>query len=306
MGLERIIEINTNNRHLSLERGFMKVEEKGEIIIKIPLNDIAAVIVSAQGITYSNSLLVSLSERGAIMVFCGKNYTPAAFLWSVDGNFRQAARIEAQINATKPMGKGLWKQIIQAKILQQAAVLKALNKPFMPVKSLSHQVRSGDPSNIEAQAAKRYWQLLFGNEFRRNKELGGINSLLNYGYTIIRSATARAIMGAGLHPSLGVHHANAGNAMRLVDDLIEPFRPFVDISVYHLQAQRKEEVNPETKKVLASVLEVASFSHKGVTPLRNAINNAATSLAMIYEGLAESLEFPSFKIELSSAILCPV
>lgn len=303
MGLERIIEINRNNRHLSLDCGFMKVEEKRDVVTKIPLNDIAAVIVSAHGITYSHPLLVALADRGAIMVFCGKNHMPVAFLCSVDGNFRQSARINAQINATKPMRKSLWKQIIQEKILQQARVLQGLNKPFMPVKALAHKVRAGDPCNIEAQAAKRYWSLLFGQDFRRNKELGGINSLLNYGYTVIRTATARAIMGSGLHPSLGIYHSNAGNAMCLVDDLVEPFRPFVDMCVYHLHLQHKEVVNSETKKILAGVLDMASFSHKGVTSLSNAIQNASTSLAMIYEGLGEKLEFPSFKIDSLSSTL---
>jgi CRISPR-associated protein Cas1 len=288
----RIVEIATDGRHLAIHRGFMLVSAGKEEVARIPLDDIDAVIANAHGLTYSNNLLVELSRRGAIMVFCGANHNPAAFLWSLDGHHLQAARMNAQLAATTPKAKQLWKQLVQSKIIQQAAVLEALAKAHAPVKALAAKVRSGDPDNIEAQAARRYWQLLFNSDFRRDRNADGINALLNYGYTVLRATVARSLMAAGLHPSIGLHHSNQFNPMRLADDLMEPFRPFVDIAVYRLTESGASEVDPEAKKILAGIMDKDMATARGAIPLKAAVQDMASSLGMIYEDKAERLVLP--------------
>lgn len=289
----RIVEIAKEGRHLAVSRGFMSVSADGEEIARIPLDSIAAVIANAYGLTYSNNLLVKLAEHNAILVICGPNHAPAASLWATEGHHMQSARIEGQVRQTLPKSKQLWKQLVQAKIGQQAAVLKAVGQPHAPVAALVRKVRSGDPENIEAQAARRYWKTLFGKDFRRDQSGDGQNALLNYGYTILRATVARAVMAAGLHPSIGLHHANQFNTMRLVDDLIEPFRPFVDFAVFNLLKKNMDNVNPETKRILAGLPEMEVLKLSGATAMRTAINDMASSLGLIYEGRDSGLDLPN-------------
>ena len=165
-------------------------------------------------------------------------------LLSIDGNFQQAKRFDAQVAASLPLTKRLWAEIVKSKLQQQAAALEATGAPAIPLSALVKKVRSGDPDNYEAQGARRYWGLLFGDDFRRDQQTGGINSMLNYGYTVLRATTARAVVAAGLHPTLGLHHSNEGNAMRLVDDLMEPFRPVIDLKVWQLNRQGETFITP--------------------------------------------------------------
>ena len=253
----RIVEIADDRRHLFVNRGFMVVRDtEGERkeLGQVPLDDIAAVIANAHGITYTNNLLVALAERGAPFVLCAANHNAVGMLLTLDGHHVQSKRIEAQIKASLPMHKRLWAAVVKSKLEQQAAALEAAGAPTAPLSALVRKVRSGDPDNVEGQGARRYWNLLFGNSFRRDQDGDGVNALLNYGYTIIRSATARAVVAAGLHPSIGLHHSNDGNPMRLVDDLMEPFRPIVDLKVWQLQHAGEEQVNPETKRALVRTL----------------------------------------------------
>jgi CRISPR-associated protein Cas1 len=213
-------------------------------------------------------------------------------LLSLDGNHYQAKRIEAQIAANQPTHKRLWAAIVRSKLEQQAAALEAVGKPIAPLAALVAKVKSGDPENLEAQGAKRYWCLLFGDSFRRDQEAGGINSLLNYGYTVLRAATARAVVAAGLHPSIGLHHSNDSNAMRLVDDVMEPFRPVIDLKVWQLQAQSEGHITPETKRALVRTLYDDMQTSHGSTPVMVCIQKLAISLAQVYLGEREKLELP--------------
>lgn len=298
MSTGRIVEIATDGRHLAVHRGFMTVTADREEIARIPLDDIDAVIANAHGLTYSNNLLVELAKRGAPMVLCGPNHSPAAFLWAADGHHMQSARIEAQMNASQPKSKQLWKQIVQAKIGQQAALLESLGLPFAPVKALIPSVRSGDPDNIEAQAARRYWPLLFGTDFRRDRNSGGMNALLNYGYTVLRATVARSIMAAGLHPSIGLHHSNQFNPMRLADDLMEPFRPFIDSVVFQLLNDGQDDVTPDTKSAMALTMNIEVMTGHGATALKTAVQDMASSLGMIFENKAEKLILPVAQLPL--------
>src|SRR5690606_17309243 len=253
----RIVEIADDRRHLFAHRGFMVVRDtEGERkeLGQVPLDDIGAVIANAHGLSYTNNLLVALAQRGAPFVLCAANHSPVGMLLSTDGNYEQSRRIDAQLSAKRPVHKQMWAAIVRSKLEQQAAVLEAIGAPSMPLLALARRVKSGDPENLEAQGARRYWGLLFGAEFRRDQGAGGINSLLNYGYTVLRSATARAVVGAGLHPSIGLFHSNAGNPMRLVDDLIEPFRPVIDLRVWLLQKNNEINVTPAVKRALVQTL----------------------------------------------------
>lgn len=291
----RIVEIADDRRHLSLLRGFLVVESTGpgsEELGRVPMDDIAAVIANAHGLSYTNNLLVALAERGIPFVLCAANHNAAGLLLPVEGHSQQAGRMHAQLTASRPLQKQLWASLVRAKLAQQAWVLAQSDKPTAPLTALIARVRSGDSGNVEAQAAQRYWPLLFGSAFRRDRAAEGVNSLLNYGYTVLRAATARAVVAAGLHPTLGIHHHNAGNAMCLVDDLMEPFRPLIDLTVWQLQQQGIESVGPESKRALAHVLYQDIASGLGRTPVMHGIQQLATSLAQVFVGERMELELP--------------
>lgn len=287
----RIIEIAQDNRHLAADRGFMVVSEEKAEIGRIPLDDIAAIVTHAHGLTYSNNLLTALAKRQIPFVLCDASHSPVAILWAVDGHHLQGGRIQAQLEATRPMTKRLWQEVVRAKISQQASVLHLLGK-VAPLLPLVGKVRSGDPDNIEAQAARRYFPALFGRDFQRDRSLPGINGLLNYGYTVLRAATARAIMAAGLHPSLGIHHRNSFNAMPLADDLMEPFRPVVDWEVYRLCREGISEVTPDARKRLALLMYHDLKTDQGTSPLFHCLHQLTLSLAQNYLGERQGLALP--------------
>jgi len=288
----RLVEVATDGRHLSIHRGFLVINEQGAEIGKVPLDDIAAVIANAHGLTYSNNALVELSGRGIPIVLCGPNHMPAAIVWPVDAHHMQTGRMNDQISATLPLKKRLWAQLVRAKILGQGATLAAIGAPHGGFYLLSRKVRSGDPENVEAEAARRYWPLLFGGEFRRDKDGPGINGLLNYGYAVLRAGLARAVMAAGLHPSFGLKHSNRSNPMVLIDDLMEPFRPNVDREVCRLVQTGAREVDRDTKPALARIMVLDLPTNVGLSPLMVCAERLAQSLARAYAGEGDVLDLP--------------
>jgi len=291
----RIVEVADDRRHLFMHRGFMVVQDtEGERkeLGQVPLDDIAAVIANAHGLSYTNSLLVALAERGAPFVLCAANHNAVGMLLPIDGNFEQARRIDAQIAASLPTHKRLWAAVVRAKLEQQASALDATGAATAPLTALVGKVKSGDPENIEAQGARRYWGLLFPTGFKRDQNAAGINALLNYGYTVLRATTARAVIAAGLHPSIALHHSHAGNAMRLVDDLMEPFRPVIDLKVWQLWRNGEEHVTPDTKRALVRTLYDDMQTDSGATPVMVCAQRLATSLAQVYLGERNRLDLP--------------
>ena len=291
----RIVEVADDKRHLFLNRGFMIVQDTAgdrKELGQVPLDDIAAVIANAHGLSYTNNLLVALAERGAPFVLCAANHNAVGMLLPIDGNFEQAKRIEAQIAASQPTHKRLWAAVVRSKLEQQAAALEATGAPTAPLAALATKVKSGDPENLEAQGARRYWGLLFGEGFRRDQDGPGLNALLNYGYTVLRAATARAVIAAGLHPSIGLHHSNDNNAMRLVDDVMEPFRPVIDLKVWQLRRSGEELVTPETKRALVRTLYDDMQTDAGATPVMVCMQKLATSLVQVYLGERDKLDLP--------------
>lgn len=288
----RVIEIATDGRHLSVDRGFLIVSEQGDEIGKVPMDDVAAVVANAHGLTYSNNLLVKLSERGIPVVLCGANHMPAAIVWPVDAHHIQTGRMNDQVGASLPLKKRLWAQVVRAKIQAQGATLAAVGAPHGGFYLLSRKVRSGDPANVEAEAARRYWPLLMGADFRRDKDGGGVNGMLNYGYAVLRAGVARAVMAAGLHPSFGLMHANRSNPMVLVDDLMEPFRPTVDREVWRLVKAGMLEVDPGAKAALARIMVIDLPTTFGLSPVMTCAERLAQSLARAYAGEANALDLP--------------
>lgn len=291
----RIVEVADDKRHLFLSRGFLVVQDtdgERKELGQVPLDDIAAVIANAHGLSYTNNLLVALAERCAPFVLCAANHNAVGMVIPIEGNYQQAKRYDAQIAANQPLIKRLWAEIVKSKLQQQAAALEAAGAPHIPLQALVRKVRSGDPDNFEAQGARRYWGLLFGDDFRRDQQSGGLNGMLNYGYTVLRATTARSIVAAGLHPTIGLHHSNEGNAMRLVDDLMEPFRPVIDLKVWQLQKQGESEITPETKRALVRTLYDDMQTSAGATPVMVCTQKLATSLAQVFMGEKDKLDLP--------------
>ena len=275
-----LVEVADEGRYLCAYRGFLKVLEGDRELGRVPLDDITALILSGSQITLSKALMVELAERKAAIVTCGHNWHPIAFSLPYGVYYETAGVLQDQINASEPLRKRLWQQVVRAKINNQAVVLRRhvpSSKAIAELEMLRRRVKSGDPDNLEAQAARRYWPALMGEDFRRDRWAGGVNVLLNYGYTILRAATARATCGSGLHPALGLHHGSRMNAFALVDDLMEPFRPLVD-SIARDISNRSTDLEVEQKRTLASVLQEDVVLKTGHTPVVNGLVRLAQSL----------------------------
>lgn len=290
--MDQIIDIATDGRHLSRDRGFLKVSQDRVEIGRTPLDQIAGVIVHAHGTTWSTSLLTELADRGAPVVLCGANHAPRSVLLPLEGHHAQGGRIRAQWQAKQPLVKQAWKQVVTAKVTMQAAALAAMGEPDAPLRMMLRKITSGDSTNIEAQAARHYWPRMMGDDFRRDTGAADVNALLNYGYTVLRAATARAVVSAGLHPSIGLHHSNRGNAFALADDLMEPFRPLVDCAARHIAAAHGAQVDTPAKQALARLIAIDLPLGDGLTPVSVALIKLATSLGQSFETGKLALTLP--------------
>lgn len=290
--MDRVIDIASDGRHLSRERGFLKVTEKGVEIGRVALDEIMAVIIHAHGTTCSASLLTALADQGSPVVFCSSNHAPRSVLMPLEGHHAQGARLRAQLQAKAPIVKQAWKKIVAAKIQMQAAVLDAHCRSSAPLKMMLRKITSGDSTNLEAQAARYYWPQIMGKNFRRDRAAHDANGLLNYGYTVLRAATARAVVAAGLHPSIGLHHSNRNNAFTLADDLMEPFRPLVDCSVHGLVKRNGSQVDTEAKTILAGLIALDLPLDESQSPISVALTKLATSLGKSFEKGELSLALP--------------
>jgi CRISP-associated protein Cas1 len=267
---------------------------------RVPLDDITALILSAHQITLSKNLIVELAERKAPIITCGKDYHPVALSLPYESHHDTAGILWTQIECSKPLAKRLWQSVVKEKINNQRLVLEYFN-PSSPVLSdldvLARRVKSGDPENMEAQAARRYWTALLGPDFRRDFQHGLENALLNYGYSVLRAGTARAACGAGLTPALGIHHHNRKNPFALVDDLMEPFRPLVDKSVRNIvdsENRPSGDLTPEIKRQLARVLDEDVALEKGNSTVMNALHRLAQTFVKSLQEKNNVLEFPRF------------
>ena len=233
----------------------------------MPLDDIAAVLVSMPGSAISTELLDQLAQRNIPLVTCGRNYLPSTWTIPVQGAVRQFGVMQAQTKLSQPRRKRIWQHIVRAKIKNQAEVLGRAGGANRDLVLMRRKVRSGDPDNLEAQAARAYWQRLFGPDFRRDRMMSGLNAALNYGYTVLRACVARGVIGAGLHPSFSVHHRNPQNPLNLVDDLLEPFRPIADFMVWQMRDSYSAELTADGKARLASLPTLPLPMAEGFSPV---------------------------------------
>jgi CRISP-associated protein Cas1 len=297
----RVIEVATDGAHLSVERGFLAIHAARDLLGKVALDDIGALVVHGHGATFSANLVARLAARGTPMVICGSNHAPVSFVLPVDGHHEQGHRMQAQADAGQPLRKRLWRDLVRSKIRTQAEALNGAGERGGALMEMAKKVRSGDPDNLEAQAARRYWGLMMGPDFRRDRDLPGLNGFLNYGYMVLRAATARSILAAGLHPSLSIHHRSRGSALRLADDLMEPFRPHVDALARGLDRAGVTEMDRDAKAQLAAVAILDLQGRNGAAPLQTCLDRLALSLAQVYLGDREALELPGADLALAAA-----
>jgi len=226
----RILEIAEHPARLRAERHQLVIDAGGPLV-RVPFEDLAVLVVAHPQVSYTQAVLNELIAAGGAFLTCDESRMPSGLLLPLDGNVVQTERFQKQVQLTAPRRKQLWRQLIRSKVHMQSTLLKERQGTDQGIGRLIPLIRSGDPSNIEAQAARRYWGALFGSDFRRDRNAADHNRLLNYGYAVVRAATSRAVVAAGLHPTIGLHHHNKYNSFCLADDIMEPYRPFVDRAV---------------------------------------------------------------------------
>jgi len=290
--IKRTVEVSTSGTYIHLRQGNLVLERLGAEMASIPAEDLGLLILDYGQITASSAALETAVEQGAAVIFCGQDHHPAGLLLPLAGNVLHSQRIREQVDAKLPLVKQLWRQLIKRKLQMQAAALSKESATVDRLKRLAEEVRSGDPDNCEAQGAKLYWSALLGSDFRRFREGAPPNNLLNYGYMILRAATARAICLAGLHPALGLHHHNRENAFCLADDLMEPFRPLVDVRVREMWHGGTTELDRGGKHKLLSLLSDPIFLSGEQGPLMVALQKCANSLSACFRGEGEKLLLP--------------
>lgn len=292
---DRLLDFAEKGAFLRVQDAQLRVERGGALVASVPVKEIAVIILAHPRVTCTQSLFCALMESGGALVTCDRQHLPAGMLLPTAGHFAQAERFAAQASAKQPRKKRVWKQIVRQKILAQADTLATVRGETHGLRELAKQVRSGDPSNVEAQAARRYWGALFAEDgFRRRREGGGANSLLNYGYAVLRAIVARAICAAGLHPSLGVHHHNRYNAYCLADDLMEPYRPLVDEVVVELVGSYGADVELD-RTTKPALLEAVGGRYCADGEVRSTFDLAArtaSSLAQVFLGESGRVWYP--------------
>lgn len=267
-------------------------KEEPEDVITVPIEDIGVVIVENQQVTITIPLLNALSQSGAQVVFCDSSGMPASTLLSFEGNNTQGETLRNQIDCGEVLKKQLWKQIIERKIYNQSLLLDKVGKDGGILRQYYMNVKSGDTDNREGAASRLYFPLLFGKDFVRDRNSFGVNALLNYGYSVLRSTVARALVSSGLFPGIGIFHHNRSNAFPLADDIMEPFRPFVDEIVYSLYNKGEEMLSKDTKAELIKVLYADADYDKVTRPLSVGMTMTTASLAKCFSKTQSKLSLP--------------
>ncbi len=259
----------------------------------IPIEDIGFVVIEHPEIYISIPALNKLTGNNVSVIFCNEKHLPTGMLLNLEGHHLQQQLFQNQIQATEPLKKQLWQQTIKAKITNQAQVLELQDHLKHPLKHYESKVLSGDTDNREAAAAAYYWKHVFPFEFKRERYGAFPNLFLNYGYTILRAAMARALSGVGLLNTLGIHHHNKYNAFCLADDIMEPYRPFVDRTVLEILNEFDEEdlIVPIKTKLLNVLTETVYFEDKK-SPLMVGLTYTAQSLQSCFSGKTRKLNYP--------------
>jgi len=284
--------LKTDNLQLVAE---MKKEEPETH--SVPVEDIGIIILDHPQITITSGLMTRLLEQNVGLVTCDSTHHPVGLMLNLEGHSLQSQKHQAQIEASQPLKKQCWQQTIVAKIDNQARLLKSLGMETNYLTTLMDKVKSGDSDNCEARAAVYYWKHLFSEvpDFRRERYGPPPNNLLNYGYAILRALMARALVGSGLLPSLGIFHRNQYNAYCLADDIMEPYRPYVDRLAYNIWQREGENASflePGLKKELLSIPATDTRIDGKKSPLMTAVSRTTASLVRCFEGESRKILYP--------------
>ncbi|MDE6383118.1 MAG: type II CRISPR-associated endonuclease Cas1 [Paramuribaculum sp.] len=285
----------SNSARLSLRLGQLVIENDQGVTTR-PIEDIGVVVLESGLINITSALISTLIENNVAVITCDSKHMPNGLLLPLNGNSVQQERFDAQVIASLPLKKQLWQQTIVAKLRNQAAVLEMRGIEAGNIKSWSNRVRSGDPDNFEARAAAYYWANIFPeiDAFIRGRTEDSPNELLNYGYIVLRAVIARSLVGSGLLPTLGIHHCNRYNAYCLADDIMEPYRPYVDILVLSIldSGEYNGEIDREIKRVLLTIptldVKIAGLNR----PLMVAASMTTASLAKCFLGDIKRVVYP--------------
>ena len=295
----RILDFSEQGAYLKLHLNNLVVERKGKEVARVPMEDIASLVLANEQVVITQAALASLLDHSGMVVICGPNKMPVGMTLPLQGNYIQTERFQQQIKVTKPVRKRLWQQIVRAKIKVQGKLLHKIHGNDFDLFALSDSVKSGDMGNLESRAAVIYWKQLFKDEkFRRNTEAEDQNRLLNYGYAVLRSVVARSLCAAGLHLSLGMHHHNRYNAFVLADDIMEPYRSLVDAGV--VQCVNKHgpccQLNSEVKKELISRIISRYRYGSQQRSLFDWLGRVASSLVAVFSGEQQKMYLPELSI----------
>jgi len=263
----------------------------------VPVEDIGIIILDHPQITITSGLMTRLLEQNVGLVTCDGTHHPVGLMLNLEGHSLQSQKHQAQAEASQPLKKQCWQQTIVAKIDNQARLLKSLGMETNYLTTLRDKVKSGDSDNCEARAAVYYWKHLFSEvpDFRRERYGPPPNNLLNYGYAILRALMARALVGSGLLPSLGIFHRNQYNAYCLADDIMEPYRPYVDRLAYNIWQREGEKASflePGLKKELLSIPATDTRIDGKKSPLMTAVSRTTASLVRCFEGVSRKILYP--------------
>lgn len=291
--IKRTIDIS-EQAFLHVKHKQLCVDKLGETICQIAIEDLGILIIQHPATVITQAVIVECQNNNVAILFCDERHLPISILLPLwYGNNLHTKVLREQISASEPTKKRLWQQVVRQKIQEQAITLAQAGKTAKPLYRLRDKVKSGDPQNCEAQAARQYWPLLMGDNFRRDTGGDGVNSLLNYGYAIVRAMVARALVGTGLHPALGLHHNNQYNGLCLADDIMEPFRPWVDWLVYNwIENGGDTVISRETKQVLLGIIAGTVILQDREMPLIVAVHLVAARLKQALSDRQLSIIYP--------------
>jgi CRISPR-associated protein Cas1 len=293
--LRKTVEIATPGTRLSVAHRQLVIERPEQPKSTLPIEDIGVLIVDDRRASYTHSVFIELLGAGATLMVTGPDHLPLGMMLPLDAHHVLTERHRAQVEASEPAKKQIWRALVAAKLAQQGCVLDHFAPGPNGLAEMARRVRSGDPDNLEAQGAQRYWPVLFGKDFRRDRAAEGINAALNYGYAVVRAAAARAIVASGLIPSLGVFHKNRSNPFCLADDLFEPYRPFVDWRVKLMILERAAPPaldDRATRTALLSLFNETVLVGGRRTPLLLALGASAASLCRALTSEDRKLALP--------------
>jgi CRISPR-associated protein Cas1 len=271
--------------------------DDGQETRTVPIEDIAIIVMENQQITITNGLLEKLVNKGVAVINCNQQHLPIGMFLPLNGHSEQSERFRNQISVSVPLKKNLWQQTISVKIMNQAGLLKEYGIPVQNMLHWAKSVTSGDTQNHEARAAAYYWQNLFDIPgFNRQQKGIPPNNLLNYGYAILRAVTARALVSSGMHPTFGIFHRNKYNAYCLADDIMEPYRPFVDLIVKDIvdREDHIDELTVDLKKQLLEAVAMDVMIDAKRSPLMVAMSRTTNSLYECFSGVSRKILYPEY------------